>query len=135
MQPPLPKTALMLFLTAAVANIAVVAFHQPIANHGRASRPSALHATDNNQISRRGIFSKAASTTFTAASIAAIFGGGLPFSSPNPANAIGPVKINLLNPKYSAVACPRDKPIPGNKGELIWLRGDTGRRQVIGQSG
>lgn len=35
--------------------------------------------------------------------------------TPPPAHAVGPVKINLLNPTYSAVPCPKDKPIPGEK--------------------
>lgn len=34
---------------------------------------------------------------------------------PKEAQAIGPVRIDLLNPKYSAVPCPKDKPIPGEK--------------------
>lgn len=34
---------------------------------------------------------------------------------PAPANAIGPVKIDLSNPVYSARPCPKDKPIPGEK--------------------
>jgi hypothetical protein len=34
---------------------------------------------------------------------------------PEPALAIGPVKIDLLNPTYSAVPCPKDRPIPGEK--------------------
>lgn len=32
-----------------------------------------------------------------------------------PANAVGPIKINLLNPSYTALPCPKDKPIPGEK--------------------
>lgn len=35
--------------------------------------------------------------------------------SPEAASAIGPVRIDLLNPNYKAVPCPRDKPIPGEK--------------------
>jgi len=121
MQPPSLKSALMIFLTGAITNFAVVAFNQPIVYHGRVSWSVALRATDDdkthcsNGISRRGAFSKVASATFTTASFAAIFLGGSPSFSPKPASAIGPVKLNLLNPKYSAVACPRDKPIPGNK--------------------
>ncbi|CAB9499853.1 expressed unknown protein [Seminavis robusta] len=37
------------------------------------------------------------------------------FSSPPTAQAIGPVKIDLDNPVYSARPCPKDKPIPGEK--------------------
>ena len=31
------------------------------------------------------------------------------------ANAIGPVKIDIVNPTYTAAPCPKDKPIPGEK--------------------
>jgi hypothetical protein len=31
------------------------------------------------------------------------------------ANAVGPVKINIINPTYTAYPCPKDKPIPGEK--------------------
>ena len=36
-------------------------------------------------------------------------------STPQPAQAVGPTKINLLNPVYYAVPCGKDKPIPGEK--------------------
>ena len=48
----------------------------------------------------------------TAAASAGLLLGG---SNPEKAEAIGPVKIDLLNPKYTAVTCPKDKPIPGEK--------------------
>lgn len=32
-----------------------------------------------------------------------------------PANAIGPVKVNIINPVYSAAPCPPSRPIPGEK--------------------
>lgn len=125
------STALFLFLTAAAItnDVAVVAFQQPAAYHRSSTNNNnfQLEATsnndnndNNNEISRRGVFAKAASTAVTAASVAGIFNsGGLTSSSPllqpEPANAIGPVKINLLNPKYTAIPCPKDKPIPGEK--------------------
>ena len=31
------------------------------------------------------------------------------------ANAVGPVKIDIINPTYTAAPCPKDKPIPGEK--------------------
>jgi hypothetical protein len=46
----------------------------------------------------------------TAASVGVLLG-----SNPQPAGAIGPIKINLLNPTYSAIPCPKDKPVPGEK--------------------
>jgi hypothetical protein len=36
-------------------------------------------------------------------------------AKPEPSAAIGPVKIDLVKPTYSAVPCPKDKPIPGEK--------------------
>lgn len=47
--------------------------------------------------------------------ITTVASAGLLVSNPAPASAIGPVKIDLTNPVYSAVPCPRDKPIPGEK--------------------
>jgi hypothetical protein len=31
------------------------------------------------------------------------------------ANAVGPIKIDIVNPTYTAAPCPKDKPIPGEK--------------------
>lgn len=31
------------------------------------------------------------------------------------ANAVGPIKIDIINPTYTAAPCPKDKPIPGEK--------------------
>lgn len=48
--------------------------------------------------------------------VAAVTAGAiLGNSSPQPAEAIGPVKITLLNPTYSAIPCPPEKPVPGEK--------------------
>ena len=117
------SAALFLFLAATSTNVA--AFQQPAAYHR--NNNFQLEATtsnddnSNNEISRRGLFTKAASTAVTAASVAGIFNsGGLSSSTssplqPEPANAIGPIKINLLNPTYTAIPCPKDRPIPGEK--------------------
>jgi len=85
-------------------------------------------------LSRRSIFAKTVSTIAAASmgmmtsgivhfgEVNELTGGGpslrvptLPLSHPLVANAIGPVKINLLNPTYTAIPCPKDKPIPGEK--------------------
>lgn len=34
---------------------------------------------------------------------------------PQEARGIGPIRIDLLNPVYTATPCPKDKPIPGEK--------------------
>jgi len=125
-------------------NCVVDGFHQSVQfqNNNRRrvlvlSSSSLLQATVNednnknnkkNELSRRSIFSKTVSTV-AAASMGVVTsgivlgelteGGGQQqlFQLPQPpaANAIGPVKINLLNPTYTAIPCPKDKPIPGEK--------------------
>ena len=52
-----------------------------------------------------------ATAVTTTASVAAVVG----VVQPKSVNAIGPVKINLLNPTYTAIPCPKDRPIPGEK--------------------
>jgi len=46
-------------------------------------------------------------------SAAAILAGASTFLVPQSARAIGPIRIDLKNPTYTAVPCPKDKPIPG----------------------
>lgn len=41
--------------------------------------------------------------------------GATTFWKPTHAQAVGPVKLNLKNPVYSAKPCPPEKPIPGEK--------------------
>jgi len=120
-------TTAALFLSLAATSTNVVAFQQPAACHRGNSNSVRLEASidENNEISRRGLFTKTVSTAFTAASVAGILNSGgvvAPHSSlsssllqPEPASAIGPVKINLLNPTYTAIPCPKDRPIPGEK--------------------
>ena len=105
-------TALLFFLGATASNDAL-AFSPQGAGH----RSTSLQASsdDNAGLSRRDVFATVASTAITGASMAGILTSGGPLSQPEPANAIGPVKINLMNPKYSAIPCPKDKPIPGEK--------------------
>jgi hypothetical protein len=43
-------------------------------------------------------------------------------AQPPPAQAVGPVKVQLLNPVYTALPCPPSKPIPGEKA-MKGLRG------------
>mmetsp|Transcript_15308 Transcript_15308/g.31748 ORF Transcript_15308/g.31748 Transcript_15308/m.31748 type:complete len:264 (+) Transcript_15308:183-974(+) len=108
-------TALLLFFAATSSNDAL-AFRPQGASH-RSSLQLQVSSDENAGLSRRDVFATVASTAITASSVAGILtSGGLDsISQPEPANAIGPVKINLMNPKYSAVPCPKDRPIPGEK--------------------
>lgn len=105
-------TALFLFLTATASNDVLAFRPQGLAQRSNVQLQASKN--DNTGLSRRDVFATVASTAITASSVAGILGGS-PLSQPEPANAIGPVKINLLNPKYSAIPCPKDRPIPGEK--------------------
>jgi len=50
-----------------------------------------------------------------ALSLGALTASQLTPSTGGPAEAVGPVKINLKNPQYSAAPCPPSRPIPGEK--------------------
>ena len=92
---------------AATTIFAAIAF-QPISDHSRckSTSPAATTATQLNALSSRREWLVAGAMT------TGVLTTGLPVE---PAHAVGPVKINLLNPKYRARPCPRDKPIPGEK--------------------
>jgi hypothetical protein len=66
------------------------------------SSSTAAAATD-----RRAFFTKSATLLGTSALLTTI--------NPQQSNAIGPVKIGLENPTYTARICPPDRPIPGEK--------------------
>ena len=61
-------------------------------------------------------------TALEAESRRAFIGSSLAFGAaaatlgaPQQAEAVGPVKVNLLEPKYYAEPCPPSRPIPGEK--------------------
>jgi hypothetical protein len=63
-----------------------------------------------SELSRRRVFDNVMTTATSAVLMSTVS-----ISAPHPANAVGPTKINLLNPTYTATPCPKDKPIPGEK--------------------
>ena len=67
--------------------------------------------------SRRGFVSKSIAFTLgtSTASLGRTNSVSDNFSTGGVANAIGPIKIDLINPTYTAAPCPKDKPIPGEK--------------------
>lgn len=77
-----------------------------------------VSASELNASSRRTFVAKTASIitlgTITASNLTPQLGGE--------ANAVGPVKLILENPVYSAKPCPKDKPIPGQKA-MLGMRG------------
>jgi len=94
-------------------------------SHGFVTSYKRCHGRIRNQISmsidvneeqtkktsddRRAFLSKATAVAFS--TLASIPIGGQVQS----AEAVGPVKITLVNPIYSAKICPKDRPIPGEK--------------------
>lgn len=66
-----------------------------------------ISRTDSN--TRRSFFSKAA----TLASATSFLSTTTSFV--RPASAVGPVRVDLINPTYFAEPCPKNRPIPGEK--------------------
>jgi hypothetical protein len=95
----------LLIAALAAAAPASLAFQPVVSRHNL--KQTELNAASSD-VSRRDLIIGTA-----AASAGILLGSGI--SNPQPAQAIGPVKINLLNPTYSAVICPKDRPIPGEK--------------------
>lgn len=60
--------------------------------------------------SRRGFVSKSVAFALGTATAANLAG-----TNSMAAHAVGPVKIDIKNPTYTAAPCPKNKPIPGEK--------------------
>jgi hypothetical protein len=91
------------------SRLSVLAAVSPTKNDNTSAKSESF-----NQFSRRRVFDQVMVST-----VATTMAGFLTATSltppPQPAHAVGPTKINLLNPTYTAVPCPKDKPIPGEK--------------------
>ncbi len=82
---------------------------QPLSTQHPTTTPPQLHAAaSSTDVSRRDWFLTGAITAAGVVSAVSLI-------PPTPVHAVGPVKINLLNPTYRARPCPKDKPIPGEK--------------------
>ena len=122
----------MIRLSVAVMTIAMVAnsvaFHPASLRVSRTpsrmthDSPSYTTITTSTQLYAQESFTTRrdwlATTTTAAGVLAGLAGSSLVtvmVGQPEPAQAVGPVKINLLNPTYKAKPCPRDRPSPGEK--------------------
>ena len=78
---------------------------------------------NNNDNDKTVVVESSSSTTNAVPSRRAFLGTGLALAAtamvatlnPQPAEAVGPVKVTLLEPKYFAQPCPPSRPIPGEK--------------------
>mmetsp|Transcript_28088 Transcript_28088/g.39493 ORF Transcript_28088/g.39493 Transcript_28088/m.39493 type:complete len:257 (-) Transcript_28088:192-962(-) len=104
--------AAIYFLSASVATSSAfspASFAKTTTTTSLAATTTNTNGEDSTSVaSRRSFLSTSAATA--AATIA--FGLATP---PQPAEAVGPVRVDLTNPKYSAAPCPKDRPIPGEK--------------------
>jgi len=109
----------LILLSTAVALTSgyVVIPSKTVYSSSRCSIATELHATPSSDTtptsSRRTFLATAFGSAAAVATAATTLATTTAF--PQPSNAIGPVKIDLLNPQYSAMPCPKDKPIPGEK--------------------
>lgn len=75
----------------------------------QAYAPPKIVMTDSQGMnSRRAFVSQGVAFTLGTASASFLTGN----KYVEPANAVGPVKIKIINPTYSAAPCPPSKPIP-----------------------
>jgi hypothetical protein len=101
-----PRAPMMKICLALACFAGVSAFQTPLSDvvgSRRQSQSSVTTTTQLHDVSRRDLFVGAMGASLIA------------LAPPQPAQAIGPVKVNLLNPRYKASPCPPDKPIPGEK--------------------
>ena len=124
-----------LVFAAGLASVQVHAFHsqtvlvqrnniRQLSSVLQAMGDSSSYPDEKNEIgsSRREFLSTSLLGVPTTAALVAAAGFATANQNPEPAEAIGPIKINLLNPTYRAAPCPKDRPIPGEKA-MKGLRG------------
>lgn len=104
-------TRLSLSLFVSAASTVAFGFQPNLALHQRLTECRAAASSSQQEstdlASRRDFFAGVIGASAVAATCLV--------GHPQEAQAVGPVKINLLNPKYTAIPCPKDKPIPGEK--------------------
>lgn len=107
-------------VTAIAASVSVSTVHGYAPTRLYMSSPSSGSSSDTSipsTSSRRGFVSKSIAFALgtTTASLGSTNSVNDHLSTGGVANAIGPIKIDLINPTYTAAPCPKDKPIPGEK--------------------
>lgn len=122
------RSSVVLAAIAASASSSAVRGYAPARLHMTVPSPSSdrasippSSASSSSPSSRRGFVSKGVAfalgttTASLAAGVATGPGSDGNFGAVGAANAVGPVKIDVVNPTYTAAPCPKDKPIPGEK--------------------
>jgi len=102
----------------AVTVTAIVAASAPFSTvYGYVFSSSSSSTPIPSTSSRRGFVSKSIAFALgtTTASLGSTNSASDHLSMGGVANAVGPIKIDLINPTYTAAPCPKDKPIPGEK--------------------
>ena len=113
--PSMPLAAIATLVSASV----IVQGYVPATRLYMTADPSLTSSSS----SRRRFVSKSIAFTLgsTTASLLATTATSVPtdnsktISMGGVANAVGPIKIEIKNPTYTASPCPKDKPIPGEK--------------------
>lgn len=108
-----------IFLTAIASSASLSAVHgyAPAKLHMTTPSPSNSAGISSSSATRRGFVSKSIAFGLGTAT-ASLVGTNSPnanLSTGGVANAVGPVKIEIKNPTFTAAPCPKDKPIPGEK--------------------
>lgn len=112
------RSSIALTAIAASASFSAVHGYAPARLHMTApSSSSSGPSISSSSSSRRGFVSKSIAFALgtTTASLASTNSMNSNLSTGGVANAVGPIKIDIINPTYTAAPCPKDKPIPGEK--------------------
>lgn len=112
------RSSIALTVLASSASFSAVHGYAPARLHMSAPSPLNSNSIASSSSSRRGFVSKSiafALGTTTASLVNTNSMNNNNLSTGGVANAVGPIKISLVNPTYTAAPCPKDKPIPGEK--------------------
>lgn len=112
------RSSTALTVIASSASLSTVHGYAPAKLHMMAAPPSSASDSIPTASSRRGFVSK--SIAFALGTTTASLAGTASNNNDNlsmggVANAVGPIKIDIKNPTYTAAPCPKDRPIPGEK--------------------
>lgn len=102
----------LLGLLNALALSSCAAFHLSVSLRQPSSLSGVVRGQD--ELDRRGFLTSAAALSGAIAAVS--------LSTPQPAEAIGPIKLALKPTSYKATPCPPSKPIPGEKA-MFGMRG------------
>ncbi|KAL3807085.1 hypothetical protein ACHAXA_002111 [Cyclostephanos tholiformis] len=115
-----PSIALTLMFASSASPVEVHGYRSTSLLRMTASRPSSPTVPGTIIIPPPPSSTASSRRSFVSTGVSFVLGGTTANALANGihdgvANAVGPIKIGIINPTYTASPCPKDKPIPGEK--------------------